>query len=1294
MSSPGQIVGGLVGAAVGFFVPALGPILGAQLGLMVGGAIDPPKGPSITGPRIDDLSVQTATYGAPLPRGYGTVCVTGNIFWLENDQIKEWTTTEEQGGKGGGGSEVTSYSYTSTHAVGLLNVPDGDTVSLRRMWLDTDLVFDAGSDNVESIIASQIATGGTFTFYDGSDDQLPNARMQADKGAANVSAYPGLCYVVFEDLSLEKYSNTLMRAQVKCELVVSATITPDEAVCNTFKTPDPVYNYSPEAIIFGQSGMTMLSLVYDVFDTDLLQLNLQTIEYGVDAVTVSSTGFDDAYHDGSLQSKLIQVVEQTDVLQRTVFLYRTNGFYFYRRLLVFNASAQVVGDSGEILTTYLGFSPTKVMIDRGEYFFIYSGNVMLKWTGLATFATTASVYDAKRGGVSENYVFLVQLSVSSPTSCTVYRFNRSDLSLDLTYIQPVSGTYAHIDVHADDLFYSMASNGVIYEWIDGVARQTNLIYTGGGDADILRFKVFSPSLAYVWRQSYPPEMVAVYAKVPADPCLLREIVTDECSLVGIAAGDIDLDELTNSSVRGFRIAQRGTVRNTLEPLQAAYPFDVAQAGYKIRLVTRGGASVAAIPSDDLGATDGEIGILLPVSREMDSQLPFRVSLRYTDPDREYDVGEQSVTRDEKDSLNERVMELPLSLTSAEAIKMADVLLAKEWTERVDFGPFTLPPIWRHLEAADIVTVSHRGQDHTLRLTRVEYLPDGRVVCSAKLTAAASYTSSATAQSPLVVGQSLVALAGSTQGYLLDIPRIRSEQDVAGMSYGLLGLATGWPGGSLVRSDDQGNSYQAVGAVNARAKVFTADAALSSHHGFSIDHGAVLTVTPRYSGHTLSSVTEDQFYAHNNLAAYGFDGRWEIVAFKTVIDNTGSYTVKDFLRGLYGSEQYTGTHAAGDYFIVLDVATIAFFGLPTNAIGSPRLYRAVTQGYGIDSASEMTDTYDAANLKPLSAVDLNGSRTPSTLDWTLIWARRTRAAVEVFSGATVPIGETSEQYEVDIYDSSWAAVKRTISGLTSASCTYTYAQQVADFGSERITLYVEVFQLSSVVGRGYPLRQSISRTIVIDPYFDSVMSLLHFDGTGTSIADELGNTWVAQGNATQSATNKLFGTASLALDGVTDYITSTFSADPLNGAGDFTIEWWERPQDQGNRGRFTVRNTAISGTGSIAGVAVGWDGVYWQAYGGGSSHQMGGTGNANPLNTWTHMALERYSGTVNLFKAGNKLGTGYTDATNYSTNVYVAVGVYYSNAYTLLGDMEEFRITKRARYQGANFTPPSLPFPNS
>lgn len=109
--STGQIIGGVVGAAAGFFLPGVGFAIGAQVGLMIGGYLDPPKGPTVTGPRLSDLTVQTSTYGAVIPRLYGTIAVTGNIFWLEGNKLKETVHKTKSGGKGGG-SKTTTQTYT------------------------------------------------------------------------------------------------------------------------------------------------------------------------------------------------------------------------------------------------------------------------------------------------------------------------------------------------------------------------------------------------------------------------------------------------------------------------------------------------------------------------------------------------------------------------------------------------------------------------------------------------------------------------------------------------------------------------------------------------------------------------------------------------------------------------------------------------------------------------------------------------------------------------------------------------------------------------------------------------------------------------------------------------------------------------------------------------------------------------------------------------------------------------------------------------------------------------------
>lgn len=169
MSTAGQAIGGALGAVGGFMLGGFtGAMYGAQIGLMAGGYLDPPKGPHVEGPRLDDLTVQTATYGAVIPRVYGTVAVTGNVFWLENNRLWETvtTTTQRSGGKGGGGSKstTTTYSYSATFAVGLCDCPSAPIVGVRRIWIAGRLFYDSGSSDVGAIIASN-AAAEYFTLH-------------------------------------------------------------------------------------------------------------------------------------------------------------------------------------------------------------------------------------------------------------------------------------------------------------------------------------------------------------------------------------------------------------------------------------------------------------------------------------------------------------------------------------------------------------------------------------------------------------------------------------------------------------------------------------------------------------------------------------------------------------------------------------------------------------------------------------------------------------------------------------------------------------------------------------------------------------------------------------------------------------------------------------------------------------------------------------------------------------------------------------------------------------------------
>jgi hypothetical protein len=290
---------------------------------------------------------------------------------------------------------------------------------------------------------------------------------------------------------------------------------------------------------------------------------------------------------------------------------------------------------------------------------------------------------------------------------------------------------------------------------------------------------------------------------------------------------------------------------------------------------------------------------------------------------------------------------------------------------------------------------------------------------------------------------------------------------------MTGYNSGWPGGVIYVSDDDGQVWDELQAFTSPGSTIGyATTTISVHDGLTLDKTSLLTIRI-YQG-TLSSITEAQMFGGANWFAYGVDGRWEIMsAQNAVLQGDGSYILSDFLRGQCGTEWATGTHVIGDSLVLLDSDDLAFVTTTSTSIGLERDYRGITVGDTIESDVSLAFSYDAVNLEPLSPCQLTGSRHPSTNDWTITWTRRSR-----YQGwrnlADIPLGETTESYSIDVYsDGTYVTLKRT---LTSATQTvqYTSAQQVTDFGINQGTIYLKIYQLSSTVGRGYALTQSLTR----------------------------------------------------------------------------------------------------------------------------------------------------------------------------------------------------------------------------
>ncbi|MEQ1548923.1 MAG: phage tail protein, partial [Chakrabartia sp.] len=179
LTSIGTLVGGPLGGALGSF-----------LGSQIDQRLLAPKGRR--GPRLGDLSVQSSSYGAQIPKLFGRVRVSGTVIWstdLREDRRKI--------SAGKGQPKQTVYSYSASFAVAL---SARRAVRIERIWADGKLLRGAAGD---------FKTQTGFRFYNGTEAQSVDPLIAAAEGISNTPAYRGLAYGVFEDFQLGDYGNRI-----------------------------------------------------------------------------------------------------------------------------------------------------------------------------------------------------------------------------------------------------------------------------------------------------------------------------------------------------------------------------------------------------------------------------------------------------------------------------------------------------------------------------------------------------------------------------------------------------------------------------------------------------------------------------------------------------------------------------------------------------------------------------------------------------------------------------------------------------------------------------------------------------------------------------------------------------------------------------------------------------------------------------------------------------------------------------------------------------------------------------
>ena len=218
--------------------------------------------------------------------------------------------------------------------------------------------------------------------------------------------------------------------------------------------------------------------------------------------------------------------------------------------------------------------------------------------------------------------------------------------------------------------------------------------------------------------------------------------------------------------------------------------------------------------------------------------------------------------------------------------------------------------------------------------------------------------------------------------------------------------------------------------------------------------------------------------------------------------------------------------------------------------------------------------------------------------------------------------------------------------------------------------------------------------VSDASYSSVSSLLHLNGAnGSTVFTDNAptpKTWSSVSSAALSDSNFRFGTASLSLNGTSQYISTPQSTDFDFGTGDFTIEAWVY---RNSTATFSIFGKTLSAVTSLYLYCGGSGGTQLILFTSGVNLNAGNV----PAGAWIHVAATRASGTTRIFVNGSVAGTSTGQATSVSVSGAATIGSFFDGTTAsnfANGLIDEMRITKGvARYTGA-FSPQLYPFSNS
>lgn len=1067
----------------------------------------------------------TATlWGKVIPLTYGKRRITGQplqagVMRQSTDTSIVWKGSAVTGGATYQGNTYYTTRRTATFAYvfGAPGNPDSKLL-LMRLWLNGTKIYDATTGERQS--------GLNLGLFSGSEDQLADATLNQERYDQPV-AYRGLIYVVFYDYVVPSGDSAEVQLSTNINFTPEIEAEFWEEVTNPVTTIQFVDadGSTPSDFIIASGFDARRGRFYSVSDTDSLMycfdvatghLIQKPAITGIPASGVSISGTAVGFYVEAGIPWMI--VTKSASNSRPVYLVNADTGVAVDSIGVDSNSltpdSTHIGGISNAPCAAVGMTTEIAIINIFGYL-----QILVATGGQLTYRVTGALFDADatpfylKGAdwrvCHDNFIKLIDGTVEYTGTYDIQMVFQTSNFDDLIIFENNAGT-------SPWRIYRVTRAGVI-KWEYNDVTHPSIDFNGGSDfawkhqsntggqnigwqvgttayvlnflsgtIDIItdratigsRIPVYDDYLRTLIDYGTTNESHPIYNGT-TDNITLSSLLINLAERQGYATSDIVVDGIADTII-GAAITEVSNIETILSDIALAYNFQIVKRGRKI-IFTRRTLGSSFIPDGTITEADRVIleevdGAYITVKSERANvdKAAGTVVINFIDPDLKYVVNTiQHSRNDSQANLSQKLtLNLPIIMTASSAATLAARVIVNATEGRMEHE-FLLSQKFTRVEVGDYYELELPEYTDMVKLTEVDYNADYSILCKAE--AVSTRIGPSITMDSYIVFDDAPSLFNEAKPILFDTPLLHAIDQASGdrleVYLSLVPAARGSANsGSIGRSFDPSgfitvgstNDSLLYGFINSGLSDFNSLEAWSYHEFDSFSARIVQGDTSLFV-----NATYENMLAGSNRLLVGQQGRWEFVAFTTVVydPDTKIATFSGLVKGLRGTDPNIANHTVSDYVVfytgdssVLDTSVEAshlddeVFYISYNGFGG-----FITQDILVTEA-------DGNARKPwavqnVTCVDVAG-------DVEITWTRRTRLNGPLVDGTgDVPLDEVTESYQLDIYLSG--VIVRTVTGVTSELYTYTAAQQSADGWPGAITsLEVDIYQISAIVGRGF------------------------------------------------------------------------------------------------------------------------------------------------------------------------------------------------------------------------------------